>query len=239
MRKVINSFFIFLVLILVVSSGEVFAAANLTLEPSSGIYNKDSVFQVKVMVDTGREYVNAVQANISYPSDKLEFLNISTEGSILTTFADKYTKDGVVKISGGRPTPGFSGNKLLVSVSFKVKADSGSGMLSINADSVVLRNSDNLNILYGKTGANYIFAGSFAGSAPTYTQEDTTFEEESPIEPNQQEEAASPALTASSNEEGSTSVWPVLLIILLVVGGGLGFGFWWFKIRNRNLPPTV
>lgn len=235
MRKFISSLFIFLVLILFASAGEVLAAANLTLEPLSGIYNKDAVFQVKVMVDTGGEYVNAVQANIVYPSDKLEFLNISTEGSILTTFAQKYAKDGLIRIAGGRPTPGFSGNKLLAAVLFKVKTDSGSGLLSINADSVVLRNADNLNILYGKTGANYIFAGSFASFLPSNTQEGTTFDKESPIEPNGQEEAASPPLTASSQEESSASVWPVLLIILLVVSGGLGFGFWWFKIRNRNL----
>jgi hypothetical protein len=147
-----------------------YAASSLSVSPASGTFSSGSTLKVSVYANTGGENVNAVQANVSYPTDKLQFLSVSTGGSALTIFAEKYATGGVVRLAGGTPSPGFSGNKLIATISFKVLQDTGSATLSFTGESAVLRDSDNSNTLSGKGTGTYTLGKATAGtvtSSPT------------------------------------------------------------------------
>lgn len=143
------------ILFLFIVSVPVAMAGTLSLSPSSGTFSKGQVIKVNVNVSTGGEYVNAVQANVVYPADKLKFSSVSTGGSVLSIIAEKGGGGGYVKIGGGTPTPGFSGNKFIGSINFVALTDSGNAVLSFAGDSVILRDSDNSNIYSGGTTASY------------------------------------------------------------------------------------
>lgn len=154
------------------ASGSAFAATSFSFTPSSGTYSKDATVKVNVYANTNGENVNAVQANVSYPVDKLQFQSISTGGSALTIFAEKSASSGVVRIAGGTPSPGFSGNKFIASITFKVLEDTGAVALSFTGESAALRDSDNVNILSGKGTANFTL-GKASVTTPTPTNSTT------------------------------------------------------------------
>ena len=151
-------------LVLALSTPKLSSAATLSLSPASGTYGKGSTIKVNVYVNTGSEKVNAVQANFSYPQDKLKFSSVSTSGSALTIVAEKGGGGGYVKIGGGAPTPGFSGNKFLAAVNFVVLTDSGSATLTFAGDSAILKDADNSNIYTGGSPATYTLAGTSSDS---------------------------------------------------------------------------
>lgn len=130
------------------------AATSLSFSPASGTYGAGSIIKVNVYANTGGENVNTVQANVAYPTDKLQFQSISTAGSALTIFAEKYANGDQVRLAGGAPSPGFSGNKLIASINFKVLAE-GAAVLSFTGESAAFRDSDNANVLGGKGTATF------------------------------------------------------------------------------------
>lgn len=132
-------------------------AASLSISPNSGTYAKGSTIKVNIGINTAGEAINAVQANLVYPAEKLQFVSISTSGSVLTIIAEKGGGGGFVKIAGGTPTPGFSGNKFIASVNFLVLSDSGSATLTFAGDSSVLRDSNNTEALTSKGSATFNF----------------------------------------------------------------------------------
>jgi hypothetical protein len=101
----------------------------------------------------------------------LQFLSISTAGSAVSFFAEKSASGGVVRLVGGSSSPGFSGNKLIATVSFKSISDSGGANLAFTEDSSIYRDSDNENILTGKGIASFTFGKAVATTtAPTKNQ---------------------------------------------------------------------
>ncbi len=131
-------------------------AATLYFSPSSGTYSKGSTLKVNVYTNTTGELINAIQANISYPKDKLQFLSISTSGSVLSIIAEKVGGEGTVRIAGGN-TSAFSGSKFIAAVYFKVLASSGNATLSFLADSAVVKSADNQNALTSSSTAKFSF----------------------------------------------------------------------------------
>lgn len=141
-------------------------AASLYFSPASGTYAKGSTLRVNIGINTGGEGINAVQANFSYPADKLQFTSLSTSGSALTIIAERTGGGGFVKLAGGTPNPGFSGSKHLGSAYFKVLANTSSASLTFMGDSAVLRNSNNQNVLSGRGSANFTFSASLPSPTP-------------------------------------------------------------------------
>jgi hypothetical protein len=54
-------------------------APNLSLTPSSQRISAGSTLSVQIWADSSSQLVNAVQANLTYPLDKLNFVNIDTK----------------------------------------------------------------------------------------------------------------------------------------------------------------
>ena len=141
-------------------------AASLYFTPTAGTFAKGSTLKVNITVNTAGENINAVQANFSYPTDKLQFTSISTGGSAMTIVAERSGGGGFVKLAGGTPNPGFSGTKFLGAAYFKVLSDSGTADLNFMGDSAVLRNSDNQNVLSSRGAAKFNFAGYLPSPTP-------------------------------------------------------------------------
>ncbi|MBU1015200.1 cohesin domain-containing protein [Patescibacteria group bacterium] len=148
---------ILLAVFLGVEAREAYAQdAVLRLLPAIETHNVGEVVSVTIQVDTGGNGVNAVAAYFSYPSLLLEALEIDKKDSVMTLFAEEKFLNGEVRISGGKPTPGFSGTHTIASVKFRAKAG-GTASLQFQENSAVVRDSDNQDIinLSQSQGATY------------------------------------------------------------------------------------
>lgn len=79
--------------------------------PSTGEYRLGEVFPMKLEITGIKTPINAVQADISFNPQKLEVIDITTTDSFATIFIQKEinNKIGYARLSGGIPSPGFSG----------------------------------------------------------------------------------------------------------------------------------
>lgn len=130
--------------------------AVLYLSPGSATVKAGSTLAVYIRVNSGSEPVNAVQANLTYPADRLEFKSISSAGSAFDISAEASGGGGSVRIARGSVNP-VTGDKLVATVYFRVLASSGSGSIMFAGGSDVIRSTDNVSILAGKTGGTYYF----------------------------------------------------------------------------------
>ncbi len=119
-------------------------AATLSLVPSANTIHRGDTVTVFVRVDTGStsSTINAVQAVVHFPADKLQALSVDTNGSALSFWLDGPTisnTDGTVRFLGGQ-TGGISGGSLKVlAISFKAI---GSGTADITATDVSVAAND-------------------------------------------------------------------------------------------------
>lgn len=128
------------------------AAGTLSLSPGSGSFGQGSIFVVSVNVDTGGDVVNAVEATLTFPADKLKANYVSHSGSAFDVNAESTVGNGVVRIAKGKLPPGVSGARKVASVGFTA---TGQGTASISLSGVVLREADSANIIAGENGATF------------------------------------------------------------------------------------
>jgi chitodextrinase len=132
-------------------------AATLYLSPSTDTVAQNDLFPVDIRVNSGVDSVNAIQANVSYPADKLEVVSLSYTGSVFTVKAEETRSAGLVRFArataGGLPAS--TGDKLFATILFKAKLASGSAAVSFAAGSSVIRSTDHANVLTGTTGGTY------------------------------------------------------------------------------------
>jgi hypothetical protein len=98
--------------------------ALLYLSPKEGNYNVDDEFSVDVLLNTVGSSVVVAAAYLSYNTSKLEVLAVDLSGSIFEFTAEKEinAKDGKIKITLGKPTPGVKvHNGKVATVNFRAK----------------------------------------------------------------------------------------------------------------------
>lgn len=140
--------------------------AKLKIDPATATVAPGQNVTVSVMTDTGTDEVNAVQADFSYPADKLEFVSIDGAGSAFGTEAPSTGGTGKVSIARGTITP-VSGSKLVAKVTFKALAN-GSAPLNFIAGTALLKASDNTDIIgtLGNTSGSTITVGTAGNPNP-------------------------------------------------------------------------
>jgi len=131
--------------------------AQLYLSPASGTYNTGSQVAVQVMVNTGTDPTNAVQADFSYPTSRLQFVSIDGTGSAYDIDASSSGGNGTVSIARGKIGT-VTGTALIATVRFTVQGTAGSAALSFLGSSAVVRSTDNANVLGSTVGATYTVA---------------------------------------------------------------------------------
>lgn len=121
--------------------------AELSLSPNQMSLSSNQVFTVAIKLNTHDEEINTVTANLSYPADLLELLELDTQNSFATIWFEKETTiPGSVKITGSLPTPGFKGQATFALLEFKTKKQ-GEARVNFTTSAAVFRDRDSLNIL--------------------------------------------------------------------------------------------
>lgn len=130
-------------------------ASTLSLSPSSTSTTVGLILQIQVVLNTTGESINAVQANINYPSDKFDIAWINASGSAFSIEAEQTASGGLIKISRGALPPGVTSTSANVAtIGLKGKA-AGSGTLSFASGSAAARYSDSSNSLTSSSGGTY------------------------------------------------------------------------------------
>ena len=149
------------------------ATAKMYLSPASKTVNVGVKFTVAVRIDSGSVKVNAVQANLSYPASKLDFVSISAGGTAFPAALEESGGAGSVKIARMLPADSVKGDKLVVSVTFKAKNE-GSASVSYIAGSYIVRSSDNQEEPSTKSPGTYTIKSSTSTQPPPPSDGSTT-----------------------------------------------------------------
>lgn len=181
------------------------SAASMYITPAARSIAQSTIIAMNVRMNGGGASVNAVQANIAYPTDKLQYINTFYSGSAFEIQAESTWGGGVVRIARGTLNP-ISGDALIAVVSFKVLASSGSASLSFTSDSTLASNG--AEVPSSKSGASMSFtpAPVFVPAAPApELPKDTT----PPVISNLQEKsvtAFSATISWTTDEDANATV---------------------------------
>lgn len=131
--------------------------ASVFISPGSKSFRVGDSFSIEVKVDTGGSAINASQAVIYFPTDKLEALSISKDNSIFTLWPEEpafSNSSGEISFSGGRPHPGFNGRGNIITAYFKTKEE-GAANFSLGRVSVLADDGKGTDILIFVREAKY------------------------------------------------------------------------------------
>ena len=169
-KKLYTYAFSSLVSVLIIAMGfsqHVYAAnSQMYLSPAGGSYTSGQTFSVNVRVNAQSD-INVIQANLSYPADKLEVSSISYAGSAFDIQAESTFGGGSIRIGRGVIST-FSGDRLVATVIFSVRSNSGTATVSFSGGSLIANNG--VEEPTTKGGGSYTFyAPSPTPSAPKPT----------------------------------------------------------------------
>lgn len=128
--------------------------AELYITPSTGAYSNGATVTITVRENSGDIPVNAVQANLSYPTARLQFQSISTATSAFTTTLQSSGGGGTVQIGVGLLGSSVTGNAIVATVTFTV-IGAGATAIQFTAGSGIAATSDSSDVCGKRTGANY------------------------------------------------------------------------------------
>jgi hypothetical protein len=138
------------------------AGGSIYLSPGAQSISQGSTFYVSVRVNTGSS-IDAVQANLSYPTDKLDYLGISYGGTAFEIQAQSSGGGGSIKIGRGTLSP-KSGDRLVATISFRAKVGSGSASVSFTGGTEAV--SGGKVVTSSGSGATYSFTEAAAPPKP-------------------------------------------------------------------------
>ena len=127
--------------------------ANMYLSPASQSVNQNTNFTVEIREDSGSELVNAIQANLTYDSNKLDFVSVTTSAAFEIE-AETFGSGGIIKIARGTITP-KSGDQLVATITFNPKQSPGATSVDFSANSKVVSSIDNTDILATTSSGTY------------------------------------------------------------------------------------
>ncbi|MDE2019279.1 MAG: hypothetical protein KGJ13_02945 [Patescibacteria group bacterium] len=131
---------------------------SLYLGPATGTFTVGSTFTVSLYVNTGGQSVNAIQANLAFPPDKLQVVSPSSGQSVIQIWMNQPTYsnlNGTLSFQGAVPNPGINTDAgLLSTVTFRVIA-TGVAAVSIVNSNVYLNNGEGTNVLGAVTNGIY------------------------------------------------------------------------------------
>jgi len=161
MRNTTKIFFAFvLVLFSALISVDRAHAADLYMTPASGSYSVGDTFKVSLYVDTKNVPINTVEAYLSFPNDLLSVTSVSKANSILNFWVQEPTFSntaGTVSLSGGLPTPGYTGGYGDVSDIYFMVKKAGSATISFSSGSVRANDGLGTDVLQNGMRANFTF----------------------------------------------------------------------------------
>jgi hypothetical protein len=134
---------------------------NLYVSPSSQKVAAGSSVNLQVWVDTKDQNVNAVQANLVYPSDKFNFNKIDATGSAFEIEAQSTGNNGNITIARGH-VGDLKGVQLVATVTLVAKS-SGKANVSFSNTSAVISSVSHANVLQSTTGGRFTLGSLMSG----------------------------------------------------------------------------
>ncbi len=135
------------------------AAASLYLSPPVGTFSLDGTFSVSIYLNTGGQAVNAVEANLSFPTDKLQIVSPTAGKSLIQVWVSQPTYsnlDGTLTFRGTIPTPGINTDRGVIStVTFRVKNIGTAAVKILDSSRVLLNDGRGTDVLGGVTSGIY------------------------------------------------------------------------------------
>jgi hypothetical protein len=128
-----------------VSAPTVPPAPTVYFNPPTQGYGVGSNITIEIRENSGSTGVNAVQANFSYPTDKLTFVSADGSGSAFTTEAQSVGGNGTVTLARGI-IGSLTGDQLIAKVTFKVNI-AGTATLSFANGTALISSTTNTNII--------------------------------------------------------------------------------------------
>ena len=125
------------------------ASASLYLSPPSGTYGVDSTFSIKVKVNSGGKFINAVEGTLIFNPAELDITKISKSNSIFSLWTAEPTfsnSTGDIIFGGGTPSNFIGTSGAVITITFKAKA-SASANVSFSSGSVLAADGKGTNIL--------------------------------------------------------------------------------------------
>lgn len=140
------------------------SVAYLYLSPAKGNYKVGEEFSVDVLINTVGSNVVASAAYLSYDKKKMEALSIDITGSVFDITAEKEIneRDGKIKITLGKPTPGiitFKGNAVrMATIRFRATEPTNPSLENLYFDFTKGSSLYSTVILDDKKGTNILDA---------------------------------------------------------------------------------
>lgn len=128
--------------------------AVIFLTPNKQSLQAGSPLEVSVWVNSYDTEVNAVQAVIKYPSDKLGYVSSDSSDSPFTVQAEVSDRDGTLTIARGSLSP-VKGQQFVAKVTFKPTQFNGKAQLSFDSSSSLLDSTQHVNILGQRLSGSY------------------------------------------------------------------------------------
>ncbi len=130
------------------------SSVTMRVEPATATQKYATSFSVAIYVDSGAESVNAVEVDLSYPSNLLEFVSFDATSTEFEIEAPgKSGTGGAITLTRASATSHSGSSILVTKLNFKTKSTSGSAALGFGANSKVVRVSDITDVLSSTSGA--------------------------------------------------------------------------------------
>ncbi|HSH18246.1 MAG TPA: cohesin domain-containing protein [Candidatus Saccharimonadales bacterium] len=129
--------------------------------PATNSVAVNATIDVTVRANSGANAINSVQASLGYDPAQLQFVSIVETGPFSLVAATDTATPGRIRIARAIPAGGapVSGDNAVLTVKLKVLAASGSAAISFDdTASLMVRGSDNTNVLTSSTGATFTIA---------------------------------------------------------------------------------
>ncbi|HEY4493666.1 MAG TPA: cohesin domain-containing protein [Candidatus Paceibacterota bacterium] len=161
MAKTKKAFFIVFLASTFLSPGstqaEIVPGASLYFAPSVGTYIVGDTFTVSLYVNTASQAVNAIEAKITFPPDKLQVVSPSTGKSVIGIWIGQpeySNQTGTVHIQGAIPNPGLNVKEGLVStITFRAKSAGQASIKISDSSKVLLNDGQGTDVLTDTSGA--------------------------------------------------------------------------------------
>jgi chitodextrinase len=124
------------------------APPTIYLSPASQTVGPGATITVQVRENSGTTTVNAVQANLSYPTSLLTFVSSSTTGTAFSVEAQDTGGGGVINLARGTTTP-VSGDQLIATLTFTATSTSGAASVVFTNGTALVSSGTNQDILGG------------------------------------------------------------------------------------------
>ena len=152
----------------VITTVQATGSTTLYLSPASSTTTVGSTLAVTVRENSGSTAVNAVEADLSYPSALLQYSSTDFSTSAFEIGAGSTGGSGSITMARGTVNSSLSGDQIVGIVNFKVLA-SGSATANFLNSSAVTSTANNTNTIGTMTGGTYSLQNPPASSPPATT----------------------------------------------------------------------